>query len=244
MKAWLRLAMGASLVGSLGLGGSASAAEITVLTSSGSSPIIKILAAEFEKKTGNKVTVGGEPSAVPADLIAIGSEQFDAAVKSGRVVPGSVKDFARAGNGVAVKAGAPKPDISTPEAFKRAMLDAKSIGHTNNGTGPFNTRLFQKLGIYDQIKDKIKIIEGRPVGAAVAAGDVEIGIQQASVIKVAPGTEFLGPLPADLMEYTGYGIGMLTYAKEPETARQFISFVTSAEAAPIIRNAAMDLPAK
>src|SRR5581483_10804114 len=139
----------ATMLGAIGLSGAAVAAEITVLASSGSRPIVTILAKEFEKKTGNKVIVGAEPSAVPADLLAIGSEQFDAAVKSGRVVAGSVRDYARAGNGVAVKAGAPKPDISTPEAFKRPMLEAKSIGHTNAGTGPFNTRLFQRLGIYD-----------------------------------------------------------------------------------------------
>jgi molybdate transport system substrate-binding protein len=244
MKVWLKLIMAAALIGSLGSDGTASAAEITVLASSGSRTIVKILAEEFEKKTGDKVVVVAEPSAMPADLIAVGSDQFEPLVKSGRVVAGSFKDYARAGNGVAVKAGAPKPDISTPEAFKRAMLEAKSIGHTNNGTGPFNTKLFQKLGIYDRIKDKIQIIEGHPVGAAVAAGDVEIGIQQASVIKVAPGTDFLGPLPAELMEYSGYGIGVLTIAKDPETARKFIGFMTSADAAPIIRNAAMDVAAK
>jgi molybdate transport system substrate-binding protein len=244
MKTWLGLVAGAALIGSLGSAGPAPAAEITVLTSSGSRPIVKILAEEFEKKTGDKIVVIAEPSAMVADLIAVGSEQFEALVKSGRVMAGSFKDYARAGNGLAVKAGAPKPDISTPETFKRAMLNAKSIGHTNNGTGPYNTKLFQKLGIYDQIKDKIKIIEGKPVGAAVAAGEVEIGIQQASVIKAAPGTDFLGPLPTELMEYTAYGIGVLTAAKDAETARKFISFVTSAEAAPIIRNAAMDVPAK
>jgi molybdate transport system substrate-binding protein len=229
------------------------AAEITVLASSGSNGIVRLLAAEFEKKTGDKVVVSSEPSQAmdqkieanaPGDLVALSSEQFGDLIKRGKVVPGTAKDYARAGNGVAVKAGAPKPDISSPEAFKRAMLDATSIGHTNNGTGPFNTKLFQRLGIYDQIKDKIKIIDGRPVGAAVAAGNVEIGIQQASVIKVAPGTDFLGPLPAELMEYSGYGIGVLTVAKDAETARKFIGFMTSADAAPVIRNAAMDVPAK
>src|SRR5207247_2674467 len=87
-------------------------------------------------------------------------------------VVGSAVEFARAGNCVAVKAGAPKPDISSAEAFKQAMLNAKSIGHSNAGTGPYNTRLFQKLGIYDRIKDKIKIVTGKPVAAAVAAGEV------------------------------------------------------------------------
>jgi molybdate transport system substrate-binding protein len=253
MKSWLSLAMGAALIGSLGWSGTAPAGEITVLASSGSNGIVRILAAEFEKKTGNKVIVTSEPSQTmtqkieanaPGDLLAQASDQFDDLVKRGKVVAGTVKDYARAGNGVAVKAGAPKPDISTPDAFKRAMLNAKSIGHTNNGTGPYNTKLFQRLGIYDQIKDKIKIIDGRPVGAAVAAGDVEIGIQQASVIKAAPGTDFLGALPAELTEFSQYGIGVLTVAKDAETARKFISFVTSPDVAPIIRNAAMDLPAK
>ena len=118
-----------------------------------------------------------------------------------------------------MKAGAPKPDISTVEGFKQAMLNAKSIGHSNAGTGPFNTKLFQKLGIYDQIKDKIKIIEGRPVATAVAAGDVEIGIQQTNVIQPVAGTEYLGPLPAELMEYGRFGVGVLTVSKEPEVGQ-------------------------
>src|SRR5207302_4150720 len=111
-----------------------------------------------------------------------------------------------------------KRDISTPEAFKQAMLNSRSIGHTNAGTGPFNTRLFQKLGIYDFVKGKVKIIEGRPVAAAVAAGDVEIGIQQTNVIQPFPGTIYLGPLPPELMEYGRFGAGVLTVSKEPEVA--------------------------
>src|SRR5438552_17157602 len=122
-------------------------------------------------------------------------------MKSGKIVADRVDENARLGNGVSIKTGTPKPDISTPDAFKQAMLDAKSIGHTNAGTGPFNTRLFQKLGIYDQIKSKITIVEGRLVAAAVAAGDIEIGIQQTNVIQPYPGTVYLGPLPAELMEY-------------------------------------------
>src|SRR5207247_3834479 len=137
---------------------------------------------------------------------------FDEIIKSGKVI-GPVVELARAGNGVAVKAGAPRPDISTVEGFKRAILNAKSSGHTNAGTGPFNTRLFQKLGIYDQIKDKIKIVEGR-VAEAVAKGDVEIGIQQTNVIQPWPGADYVGPLPAELMEYGKVGVGLLTSSKQ------------------------------
>src|SRR2546423_8260440 len=185
----------------------ATAAEITVLLNQATESGVRELAAGFEKATGHKVNVSfqGGPAlnqkinAGEGDLASLGLAQFDDFVKSGKVVAGSVVEYARVGNGVAVKAGTPKPDIGTPDAFKRAMLDAKSIGHTNAGTGPFNTRVFQKLGIYDQIKDKIKIIQGRLVAEAVAAGDVEIGIQQTNVIQPVAGTEYLGPLPLELM---------------------------------------------
>ena len=235
-----------ALLGSMAQG---QASEVTILSSSGSTPILQILAAAFEKSTGHKAIVSGQQSQVmkqkidtdaPGDLVAQASDQLDDLVKRGKVVAGTVKDYARAGNGVAVKAGAPKPDISTPEAFKRAMLAAKSIGHTDSGTGPFNTRLFQKLGIYDEIKNKIKIIDGGRVGTAVAAGDVEIGIQQASVIMSAPGTDFVGPIPADLTEYSHYGIGVLTVSKDPETARAFISFLGSPAAGDTLRRNAME----
>ena len=181
-------------------------------------------------------------SGAPGDSTSLGLQQFDGFVKSGKIVAGSVVEYARVGNGVAVKTGAPKPDISTPDAFKRAMLDAKSIGHTNAGTGPFNTRLFQKLGIYDQIKDKIKIVEGRLVAAAVADGDVEIGIQQTNVIEPYAGTEYLGPLPAELMEYGRVGVGLLTVSKHPDEARAFMKFMADPANARLLRKGAMEPP--
>jgi molybdate transport system substrate-binding protein len=124
------------------------------------------------------------------------------------------------------------------------MLNAKSIGHTNAGTGPFNTRLFQKLGIYDQIKDKIKIIEGRLVAAAVAAGDIEIGIQQTNVIQPHPGSEYLGPLPAELMEYGRVGVGLLTASKHPDEARAFMKFMADPANAGLLRKAFMEPPVR
>src|SRR6266853_2664659 len=180
------------LMAALGLWGAgpAPAAELTVYLNQATASGVRELAAGFEKATGHKVDVSfqGGPalnqkivSGAPGDLVSLGLDQFDDYIKQGKVVAGSVVEYARVGNGVAVKAGAPKPDISTAEAFRRAMLDARSIGHTNAGTGPFNTKLFQKLGIYDQIKDKIKLSEGRPVAAYVASGEVEIGIQQTNV---------------------------------------------------------------
>src|SRR5262249_56087465 len=111
----------------------------------------------------------------PGDLVVNFMTAFDEIIKDGKVI-GPVVEFARAGNGVAVKAGAPIPDISTAEGFKQAMLNAKSIGHSNAGTGPYNTRLFQKLGIYDQIKDKIKIITGKTLPVTLPPATLHTGI--------------------------------------------------------------------
>ena len=240
-----------SLVVALGIGGvcPARSTELTVFLNQATASGVRELAAGFEKATGHKVDVSfqGGPalnqkivSGAPGDLVSLSLDQFDDYVKQGKVVAGSVVEYARVGNGVAVKAGAAKPDISTPEAFKRAMLDAKSIGHTNAGTGPFNTRLFQKLGIYDEIKDKIKIIQGRLVAEAVAAGDVEIGIQQTNVIQPVAGTEYLGPLPPELMEYGRVGVGLLTASKQPEVANAFIKFMADPANAALLRKGDME----
>jgi molybdate transport system substrate-binding protein len=241
----------AAVAGVLSWAGSAPAAEITVLVNQGAVSAVRDLAAGFEQATGNKVNVSFEPgnalnekikSNAPADLVTQVLEQFDGLVKDGKVVPGSFVEFARAGNGVAVKAGTLKRDISTPEAFKQAMLNSASIGHTNAGTGPFNTKMFQKLGIYDLVKGKVKIIEGRPVAVAVAAGDIEIGIQQTNVIQPVPGTIYLGPLPKELMEYGRFGVGLLTVSKQPEGAKALIKFMAAPENAALVRKSAMEPP--
>lgn len=228
------------------------AAEITILVNQGALSGVRELAAGYEKTTGNKVVIDFVSVAqqeekvktdAPGDLVVNFMQSFDALMKDGKVI-GPVVEFARAGNGVAVKAGAPAPDISTDEGFKRAMLNAKSIGHSNAGTGPYNTRLFQKLGIYDQIKDKIKIITGKTVAVAVAEGEVEIGIQQTNVIQPVAGTTYLGPLPPGLIEYGHFGVAVRNVSKNEALARDLIKFMTSPEAAPLLRKSAMEPPAR
>ena len=226
--------------------------EITVLVNQGALSGVRDLAAGYEKATGLKVVIDLAGVAqqeekiktdAPGDLVVNFMPAFDEIIKEGKVI-GPVVEFARAGNGVAVKAGAPKPDISTAEGFKRTMLNAKSIGHTNAGTGPYNTRLFQKLGIYDQIKDKIKIITGKPVAVAVADGDVEIGIQQNNVIQPVAGTTYLGPLPPELIEYGHFGVAVRNVSKNEAVARDLIKFMTSPEAAALVRKSGMEPPAR
>ena len=226
--------------------------EITVLVNQGALSGVRDLAAGFEKASGHKVVIDfvGVPEQAekintdaPGDVVVNFMPAFEDLIKRNKVV-GSVVEFARAGNGVAVKAGAPKPDISTAEGFKQAMLNAKSIGHSNGGTGPYNTRLFQKLGIYDQIKDKIKIIQGKPVAVAVADGEVEIGIQQTNVIQPFPGTEYLGPLPPDLIEYGRFGAAVMTVSKNRDAAQALIKFMVDPANHALIRKSAMEPPAR
>jgi len=230
----------------------AQAPEITILVNQGALSGVRDLAAGYEKATGRKVVIDFAGVAqqeekvktdAPGDLVVNFMPAFDEMIKQAKVI-GPVVEFARAGNGVAVKAGAPTPDISTAEGFKRAMLNAKSIGHSNAGTGPYNTRLFQKLGIYDQIKDKIKIITGKTVAVAVADGDVEIGLQQTNVIQPVAGTTYLGPLPPELIEYGRFGIAVRNVSKNEAVARDLIKFMTSPEGAALLRKSAMEPPAR
>ena len=224
--------------------------EITIMVNQAAVSGVRELAAGYEKATGRKVVVDFTQQQdqkirtdAPGDLVVSFMTGFDQLIKDGKVL-GPAVEFARAGNGVAVKAGAPRPDISTIEGFKQAMLNAKSIGHTNAGTGPYNTRMFQKLGIYDQIKDKIKIITGKLVAVAVAEGDVEIGIQQTNVIQPVDGTSYLGPLPAELIEYGHFGVGVRNVTRDEAAARDLIKFMTSPEAVPLLRRSAMEPPEK
>jgi molybdate transport system substrate-binding protein len=240
-----------SLVAAFGIwdaAGPARSADLTVYLNQATESGVRQLAAGFEKATGYKVDVSFQGGAnlnqrivsdAPGDLVSLGLDQFADYIKQGKVVAGSVVEYGSVANGVAVKAGARKPDISNPEAFKSAMLNASSIGHTNAGTGPFNTKLFQKLGIYDHIKDRIKIVQGRLVAEAVAAGDVEIGIQQTNVIQPVAGSQYLGPLPEELMEYGRVGIGLLTVSKNPQVATAFMRYMADPANSWMLRNGAM-----
>jgi molybdate transport system substrate-binding protein len=230
----------------------AQAVDLTVLVNQGALSGVRDLAAGYEHATGRRVVVdfGAIPQQdakiagdAPGDLIVNFMPAFEQLVNDGKVI-GPVTEFARAGNGVAVRAGAPTPDISTVEAFKQAMLNAKSIGHSNAGTGPFNTRLFQRLGIYDQLEARIKIITGKPVAVAVAEGEVEIGIQQTNVIQPVAGTTYLGPLPPELMEYGYFGVAVRNVSKNEALARDLITFMTSADAAPLLRKSGMEPSSK
>ncbi|PYR71136.1 MAG: molybdate ABC transporter substrate-binding protein [Acidobacteria bacterium] len=238
------------LVGMLGLlAGPVQAAEITVLGGMGVVSGLHDLAPAFEKMTGHKVIVRFVQTAdinqkinsgAPADIAALQPQQVDAFIKDGKMVAGTKTNFVQAGVGVAVKTGARRPDISTVEAFKTAMLKAKSIGYSRGGSGLISAQVMEKLGIADQLKAKTKFIDGIPVAEVVAKGEVEIGLQQINVILPVKGADYIGPLPKELQETVKFSAGVLTTSKQPEVAKAFLRFIASAEAAPLLRKSGME----
>ena len=221
------------------LPGAAGAAEIKVLSTQATEQAYRELAPQFEQASGHKVTTiftgtldvqkriaAGESY----DIILMAGPAIDDFIKAGKVVPGSRVDIARSGVGVAVKAGAPKPDIGSTEAVKKTLLAAKSIGYSTGPSGVYLTGLFQRLGVADAIKGKIKQTPtGVFVGNIVASGEAEIGFQQVSELAHFPGVDFVGPLPADIQEVTVFSAGLQVGAKETEPAKSWLKFLTAPE---------------
>ena len=222
--------------------GAAAAAEIKVLSTQATEEAYRELVPLFEQASGHKVTTiftgtldvekriaAGETY----DLIIMAGPAIDDFIKSGKVVPGSRVDLARSGVGVAVRAGAPTPDIGSTEALKKTLIAAKSIGYSTGPSGVYLANLFQRLGVADAVKPKLKQTPtGVFVGSIVANGEAEIGFQQVSELSHFPGVDFVGPLPADIQEITVFASGVQVGAKQVEAARAWVKFLTAPAAAP------------
>jgi molybdate transport system substrate-binding protein len=222
------------------LAANANAADITVVSTAGPLPeVMGVLGPMFEKASGHKVklSIKAAPAIIKdvkdgasIDLIVSGDETVDALVKDGLVAAGSSAKVMQSRVGLGVRTGAPKPDISTSEALKASLLAAKTVAHSQGTSGQFFTSLIAKLGIADALKPKIIVVTGRPVGAAVASGEAEIGIQQVAELVPVPGVALVGPLPADVNRVIGYSVGIPTKAKEMDAAKAFAKFIASGEA--------------
>jgi molybdate transport system substrate-binding protein len=166
---------------------------------------------------------------------------LDELIKQGKVVAASRADLARSSIGMVVRKGAPKPDIASVAAFKRTLIEAKSIAYSDSASGVYlSTVLFQRLGIADQVLGKSRMIPGEPIGAVVARGEAQIGFQQISELLPVPGVDLVGPLPAEIQKVTVFSAGVATSAKEPDAARALIVFLASAEAAAAIAKSGME----
>ena len=175
-------------------------------------------ATQFEKATGNKVTVewSGTPdiqkriaAGEAADVVILGNSGTEELIRQGKLAPGSRANFAKSGVGVAVREGTPEPDISTADAVKKAVLAAKSVAYSAGASGAYIVSMLQKMGIADQAKAKTTPVKpGEPVGAVVARGDAEIGFQQISELIPVKGIQYLGPLPPEIQNVTVFSGGV------------------------------------
>ena len=235
--------------------GAADAAEIKVLSSSALNAVITELTPQFERATGHRLSVQYGASAVLKKRIDAGESPdvailtpalIDELIKQGKCAPDVHTDIARSGVGVAVRAGAPKPDIGTVEAFKKALRDARSIGYTNPAlgglSGVYIGGLIERLGMAAELKSKTVLTSNAPhvLAEAVVKGDIELGLIQISEIVPEPGLQLVGPLPPELQNFSVFTAGLLAAGKEPEAGRALIKFLISPDALKVIKAKGME----
>ena len=244
---WWLAGLAVTLVGT----GQAGAAEIKVLCSNGLRAVMQELAPEFERASGHKVLVRYGLAAAfkqqidageAFDVVVLTPPLIDDAIKRGLVVADTRSTIGRAGIGVAIRAGAPRPDIGSAEAFKSAPLAAKSVGFAKEGaSGTYFAGLLGRLGIADAMSQKLKPMPtGVEVGEAVARGDVELAVLPISEILPISGAELLAPFPADVQSYVVMTAGVGAAAKERAAAAELIRFLKAPAALPVIAKKGME----
>lgn len=226
------------------------AAEVRVTSSTGLNAVIAELVSLFETTSGHKVSLGTPALAADVAKRIEAGEAMDVAVlnpsfaktliAAGKIADGSSVDFVRLGIGVAVRAGDPRPDISTADALKQAVLNAKSVTYTRGGSGVHFEALLGGWGILDQIKSKAKQVSGGEAIPAVARGEIELGIDVMPQIVSVAGVDLVGPLPPDLQNYVVLTAVILSTAREPAAARSFVDFLKGPAAASAMKARGME----
>jgi molybdate transport system substrate-binding protein len=245
----------AIVVAMLAITGTAQAAEIKAFISTAIKSVTDELLPPFERASGDTVSaIYAPPGALlrhfaagePGDIFLTGSEAIDQLIGEGKVLPGRT-DLATTGIGICVRKGAPKPDVSTPEALKRALLAAASVAYVapagGSVTGPHIQGVFARLGIAAQMAAKTKLAAGGPngrVSVLVSSGEAELGLQQVSELLSNPDVDVIGMLPADLQQITVYSAGITASAKAADAARALIKALTAPSAKPIFKAKGLD----
>lgn len=243
----------------LALGASApsavQAAEIRVVTSGGFSAAYDQLVPLYEQATGHKVitargaSIGNAPDSIPSrlargeqfDIVILADSGLDQLILQGKVQAGSRVDLARSMIGMSVRKGTPKPDISSVEALKQTLLNAKTIAYSASASGTYlSNELFPRLGIAEEMKGKATKIFSERVGAVVLRGDAEIGFQQVSELLPFKELEFVGPLPDEVQQRVFFSAGVAVGAQDPDAARHLIRFLAAPAAASIVRSTGME----
>ena len=245
-------------VAALLIAGAASAADVHVMISAGFHGVYSELAPTFERVSGHRLvttrgpSMGDSPEAIPtrlargetADVVIMDGGAVDELGRRGMVRADSKVELARSLIGMVVRAGAPKPDIGSVEAFRSALLAAKSLAYSDSGSGTYlSTKLFAKLGVADQVAGKSRKVRGppsgEPVAAVVARGEAEIGFQQVAELIHVPGITFVGTIPAELQPVTFFAGALTSTVRQPEAAGALLRFLASPEAAPVILKAGL-----
>jgi molybdate transport system substrate-binding protein len=232
---------------------SSSAAEVKVLTAGAFKQVVLALVPDFEKQTGNKVIVDNDTAGGLQKRIEFG-EAFDVAIitpaivdglaASGKIVPNSRVNLATVLIGVVVKEGAPKPDIGSVEAFKNALLAAKSVAYidpaSGGSSGIYVDKLLERLGIADQVRPKAKLKKGGYVADLIASGEAELGVHQISEIVPVKGVVLVGPLPKEIQNTTTYAAGLSAAAQNKEAAQALIKMFSGPAAASVFKAKGME----
>jgi len=230
-------------------------AEIHVLTSGGFSAAFDRLAAQYRTETGTRIVTEHGPSMgetsnaiparlarhEPADVVILARSALDKLVAAGQVSRGTEIDLGLSKIAVAVKDGAPIPDISTADAVRTTLLNAKSVAWSDSASGVYiHTTMLDRLGVADQVRPKGRMIPATPVGEIVARGEAEIGFQQLSELKPVKGIRIVGLLPDSLQKVTPFSGGIVAYSPQPGTARALLDYLSSPKAYGIIRESGLE----
>lgn len=233
----------------------AQAAELKVLSAGAFKQVVAALAPSFEQQSGNRLAIENDTVGALVKRIE-GGESFDVAFLSPsavrdliarhKIAEGSSTNVARVGIGVMVREGARKPDIATVDAFKQAVLAARSVAYidpaSGGSSGVYLAELFEKMGIAADVRPKAKLKQGGYVADLLVSGDAELGIHQISEIIPAKGVTLVGPLPAEIQNYTVYAAGISAASPHAEAAKALIRLLTGPEAATVLRQRGMEPP--
>ena len=219
--------------------------EIKVLSSLATREAYLELVPKFEQSTGHKVatTWAGTTDIMKRlaagetyDLVISSSKSLDDLIKQGKIATSPPVKLAQSGIGIAVRKGAARPDVSTADAFRRAIMAAKTVGFSTGPSGVYLAGLFERMGIGDAVKAKTRQVpSGMTVGPIIASGEAEIGFQQVSELAHVDGVDYIGPLPAELQNITVFSAGVHASAPHPDAAKALVAFLTTPAAAGVMR---------
>lgn len=247
--------LAALAIGLCALNGAASAEELDVMTSGGFTAAFKQLSATFAERSGDTIhtvlgpSMGQAREAIPkrlergenADVVIMVGYALDELIRQGRVDPASKVELADSRIGMVVRQGAAKPDIGSEDAFRKTLLDARSLAYSDSASGVYiQNELFRKLGVQQSVASKARMIERIPVASVVASGHYEIGFQQVAELLPVPGVTFVGRIPESLQSITRYSAGIVRNARHPEQARALLAYLSSPAAQPVIQSSGLD----